>query len=1048
MSSRVAKFVIGGALIAGSFLIPGLGPTVAGLMLSAGSSLAANAIFGSMGQHAGSQSNAPNTMGSLPVVYGKARVWGKCVDCRVDPNSTDRKDLYMVLALCHGSRDGSGITGIDEIYFDDRLAVDASGTVQSPFAGKVTVTKYFGGTSQTRDATLGTKFATEWPSTSAGKGVAYLVVKLTYDKEVFSGGIPTISAIVRGNRVLDPRTSTWAWSANSALAVYDYLQSTIYGVGIPAAELTTADFITEANHCDEDVTTTGGGTADRFTCNGVVDTGQTVGTNLKALLSSCRGWLVYEGGSFRMFIRKVKTATTFVLDETSIIGEMSYTLPGINDAYNRVSGQWINPNNNLYQPDTVDWPRAGTANTFLTDDNSFDVNQTVELPFTTNKYTVEQIIMVLLRESRDSMAVQLVASEAALQLQIGDVVPVSHSTPGWTGKLFWVLASTLMSDGTVRLGLVEYNANAYSLDVQPTLVEAPNGGLPNPFVCAQPGPLSLLSDGTTIVRSADGTPNCGIAVTWTAASDPFLERYELKWRKTGAPTWNFAPDPSSIDTTALIGPIDSYVSIDVDLCAVNTLGIRSAHRTATIQASAGGLGLFGNNLVRNGNGQEGATGTQAPGWTVNSGFIVTPDTVAKFGDRSLRFNNTSGADSSQYQVIGDLLAGQMYVLSGWISCGATTIGTGLGTYMYITNSASADVASSVDMMERIGDPATGVTVSAGVNANAAGFGFTFVQCIFLVKTTITNARLFLQHGRGTLTGQAWFDEIELRPLPKNAYDAYSSNRTLRADVQGRDTVNLRAVMKGLQRPMVYDGQAISFVPAYQSVPAIFMTGGLSTQPDSTQWSIPGSYNNSIRVLDDYSALNLDANGFTVRAKLRQPGVVIERYHGFAAATLNTFPSTGPAVTLSNAPSRDDNYDCRAVVRLGAQVKSGTQTISLTYGVESNAASGAAGSWVERLSGTASDSFVVGDPYTEDTFLVGGNITVSGLDSTDQVRFTVKSQTHAAAFSETNQMEMITTATSSSFGVHYQNAADNITSKTPGGAAEKTIQLWAMTDGLI
>src|SRR4051812_47251883 len=195
---RIGRFVIGGILIGASFLIPGSGAFISGLssiLLAGGVSLVQAAIFTPSGIHQRQDailSNYPSTMAPLPVVYGQTLLGIRPVDIRVDESSDNNRNLWIVGALCHGSGDGSGIESIDEIYFDGKLAVDFAGVVQSPWASHISYWKYLGTYTQNvatgGSPTLNSVFPTAWPTTSQGRGVACIVMRLTYDKEVFASG--------------------------------------------------------------------------------------------------------------------------------------------------------------------------------------------------------------------------------------------------------------------------------------------------------------------------------------------------------------------------------------------------------------------------------------------------------------------------------------------------------------------------------------------------------------------------------------------------------------------------------------------------------------------------------------------------------------------------------------------------------------------------------------------------------------------------------------------------------------------------------------------
>ena len=48
---------------------------------------------------------------------------------------------------------------------------------------------------------------------------------MRYDDKAYASVTPNISAIVKGRKVYDPRTTSTVWSDNAALCVLDYLLS-------------------------------------------------------------------------------------------------------------------------------------------------------------------------------------------------------------------------------------------------------------------------------------------------------------------------------------------------------------------------------------------------------------------------------------------------------------------------------------------------------------------------------------------------------------------------------------------------------------------------------------------------------------------------------------------------------------------------------------------------------------------------------------------------------------------------------------------------------
>jgi len=177
-----------------------------------------------------------NPISARTIVYGKSRVSGTIV--YLSTTGDKNQFLHIVLTLA-----GHEIQAIDEVYFNDELVPLTGNVPTSPnlYNGVARVNKKLGVAGDTADADLiaDTVNLTDGKWTSAHKlsGIAYLYVRLTWDAEKFPSGIPNISAVIRGKKVLDPRTSNTAYSPNAALCLRDYLTDAKLGMGMTSAEL-------------------------------------------------------------------------------------------------------------------------------------------------------------------------------------------------------------------------------------------------------------------------------------------------------------------------------------------------------------------------------------------------------------------------------------------------------------------------------------------------------------------------------------------------------------------------------------------------------------------------------------------------------------------------------------------------------------------------------------------------------------------------------------------------------------------------------------------
>jgi hypothetical protein len=324
----------------------------------------------------------------------------------------------------------------------------------------------------------------QWTTAHRLRGTAYIYTRLKYDQDVFESGLPIITSLVKGVKVYDPRDTSTAWSDNPALCIRDYLTNTRYGRSIPESMIDDDTFIAAANYCDE-LVTKGGTSAKRYTCNGVVDTSRTSLEIVRELLTSCRGFLVFSGGKYKLILDKVETAS-FTFDEDNIIGSWQISMGSKQNTYNRIRAEFFNPDRN-WQGDIA----VIDSTTLRSQDSNLLLEREIQLPFTSDAATAAQIATIALNQSRQQIMVQFSATIEGTRCEVGDVVYVTHSTPGWTQKKFRVMAISLKNSDEVAINLLEYADSVYDFGTISVVDTAPNTNLPDPSFVVPPTNLTF-----------------------------------------------------------------------------------------------------------------------------------------------------------------------------------------------------------------------------------------------------------------------------------------------------------------------------------------------------------------------------------------------------------------------------------------------------------------------------------------------------------------------------------------------------------------------------
>lgn len=514
-------------------------------------------------------------------IYGQVRVGGILTFIEV---SSDNQYLHMVITLA-----GHECEEIGDIWFEDEtVPLDGSGNATGRYAGFVRILKSEGdeaaGVQPFSD--LVSESASLWTSAHCQTGRAKIYVRLKWSEDLFPQGIPNITAVMKGRKVYDPRTSpsTTAWSANAALCINDYLTNTDAGLGcVYASEINETQLIAAANTCDENVNLAAGGTEDRYTCNGVFAVNGAPREILGRLLTSLAGSARFLGGTWGVY-PAVYATPTITLTQDDLRGAL-HVMPRLSrrDLANAVKGIYVSPANNWQ---AADFPAVTNA-TYLAEDQGERIWRELDLPYTTSGATAQRIAKLELERVRQQIGVEWPGKLGCYRLQPGDTVMITLTRYGWSAKVFEVVSTQLVheeqGDGGIVLGcdltLRETASTIYdwtAADDETTVDAAPDTNLPDPFTVAVPGNPAVAE---ALYETREGR---GVAVkatvTWTASTDVHVRGYVPEYRVNGASTW--LPFPEQTGTTLEIFDI-APGRYDFRVKAKNQLGVGSSYATSS-----------------------------------------------------------------------------------------------------------------------------------------------------------------------------------------------------------------------------------------------------------------------------------------------------------------------------------------------------------------------------------------------------------------------------------------------------------------------------------
>ena len=547
--------------------------------------------------------NKFNANAHIPIVYGTRKVGGNVVF--LETSGTDNQYLYMAIILSEGE-----VADIDAIFINDNqvtwsgdIADNTQITVGSGdanfYSGSslITCEPHFGSDSQTASSLLST--LSSWTSNHRLRGLCYLAIRFEWNQDKF-GSLPTVQAVVKGKKVYNPKldstvtggsgshrkddSSTWEYSDNPILQLLDYLRNDRFGMGIANSYFDSnfADWQTATDVCDANITPySGASQIDLMDSHAVVDTSKKAIDNVKKFVSGARAYLNFSGGVYNVLVETTGSAS-ITLTEDNIIGGISVKSKNKNSRYNRVIVTFTNPDKN-YQNDTVQFPpvdETGLASadqhaTMKTADGGLLLEGRFDFTMLTSPYQAQEMAEIILRRSRSSLDINLVADGTALDLSVGDIVNITHATPSFSAKPFRVQGMNVNSNYSVSLQCSEHQDSFYTFGTQQEVASIPNTTLPNPFVIQPPASVTLSDQ---LIEYNDGTVIVALDIAIGASPDNFIDFYQVEYKLSSDSDFIIYAQGSGLNHRVL-NVIDQE-TYDVRVKAVNTAGVSSTYVSA------------------------------------------------------------------------------------------------------------------------------------------------------------------------------------------------------------------------------------------------------------------------------------------------------------------------------------------------------------------------------------------------------------------------------------------------------------------------------------
>mgnify|MGYP003146724388 CR=1 FL=1 len=559
---------VGGAMIsAGTFAI-GFKAAFGAFAIGAGLSSLSRALAPKPNMNAslrGQTITNRDPVGTRKVVYGKTRVGGNIVF--MESTGTNNDDLYLVIAIA-----GHEIESYEAVYFNEEKVYENAAYV-SDWDTYIDLHFYFGTDTQTANSALVSASNNKWTNAHTLNGVAYIVVKLTYDQDKFATGLPNISCIIKGKKVLNKEGTATAWTDNAALIIADYLRDTKYGLGESASNIDSASIETAHDICDQDVNLSGSGSQKRYTINGVIDTATPIKDNIELLLGSMSGRLIFTGGKFQLFAGNY-VAPTVTLSESDVVGEITIaTKQSRRSQYNVVKGAFISEEEN-YTP--ADYP-SQKIDSYATQDNE-QILLDLPLPFVTNNVRAQRLARIALQRSRQQRVISIPFNLSALKFKVGDNINITNTRLFGNSTLIFEVLGYNISFGSenqlvVNVEARETNSNIYTWNQSEIAFLGASTVLINDGQTVAAPTITSVTNDTFI--ASDGTFDENIVVNFSTSASAFIDHYVLQYRVDGddsAPYFEQQTNASPF----IINNVRNSTTYDIRVKAVNELNVSSA----------------------------------------------------------------------------------------------------------------------------------------------------------------------------------------------------------------------------------------------------------------------------------------------------------------------------------------------------------------------------------------------------------------------------------------------------------------------------------------
>jgi hypothetical protein len=202
--------------------------------------------------------------------------------------------------------------------------------------------------------------------------------------------------------------------------------------------------------------------ADRYQINGVIDTSQSVMSNIEKICNAAGSWLSYDihEGKWGVVINNSGTSVAS-FNDTNILGSISLSGTGLTDLYNSVKVEF--PHREL--KDSADFVTIEIPDV---DRNANEEDNTLNLSYDIINEPIQAQLLgfIELKQSRIDKVIKFNTDFSKVNLKAGNIIDVTNTRFNFNAKLFRIISISEIQDedGALQAEItaLEYDPDVYS----------------------------------------------------------------------------------------------------------------------------------------------------------------------------------------------------------------------------------------------------------------------------------------------------------------------------------------------------------------------------------------------------------------------------------------------------------------------------------------------------------------------------------------------------------------------------------------------------------